>query len=241
MGVGAGVVGGILLGTLNASAEPIDGQNLTVGQTEDNYEWIDDSIDIATSVNDTMSFDEAFAAARAEVGPGGAFEWRGGIYGTFYAEEWANMSDEEKAEYNAMFHWDDRPQYNNEPLKPELADPESSDETTAQVLENGEVLIEDNELIDSTTEDLVAETIDDETENVITADTDPEFEVLGVEQGDLQAMVDDEEIHLIDIDNDGDINYTAETADIDDMDLLANNTLPGDDDFIDYISDNELA
>lgn len=50
-------------------------------------------------VSDNMSFGEAFAAARAEVGPGGVFYWHGGIYGTYYKEEWAAMSDGEKAEF----------------------------------------------------------------------------------------------------------------------------------------------
>lgn len=47
-------------------------------------------------VSDSLSFDDAFAAARAQVGPGGIFEWRGGIYGTYYANEWNAMSDEER-------------------------------------------------------------------------------------------------------------------------------------------------
>ncbi len=41
----------------------------------------------AHNVDDSMSFNEAFATARAETGAGGLFEWRGGIYGTFYATE----------------------------------------------------------------------------------------------------------------------------------------------------------
>lgn len=41
----------------------------------------------ATSVNDDMSFSEAFANAREELGPGGVFEWNGQIYGTFYEDE----------------------------------------------------------------------------------------------------------------------------------------------------------
>ena len=45
---------------------------------------------------DDLSFDEAFAAARAEVGPGGVFHWHGGVYGTFYAEEWSAMSEDER-------------------------------------------------------------------------------------------------------------------------------------------------
>ena len=50
-------------------------------------------------VSDDMSFSEAFAAARAEVGPGGVFYWHGGIYGTYYKDEWDAMSDSEKAEF----------------------------------------------------------------------------------------------------------------------------------------------
>lgn len=39
------------------------------------------------TVNDDMSFEEAFAAAREEVGAGGIFVWHGEAYNTFYAEE----------------------------------------------------------------------------------------------------------------------------------------------------------
>jgi hypothetical protein len=41
-----------------------------------------------------MSFSEAFAAARHEVGAGGVFEWHGNVYGTYYANEWQGFSDE---------------------------------------------------------------------------------------------------------------------------------------------------
>lgn len=52
-----------------------------------------------SAVNDEMSFKEAFEAARAEQGPGGIFHWRGGVYGTYYADEWNAMSDEEKNQF----------------------------------------------------------------------------------------------------------------------------------------------
>lgn len=41
----------------------------------------------ASSPNDDMSFSDAFASAREEVGPGGVFMWHGNAYNTFYAEE----------------------------------------------------------------------------------------------------------------------------------------------------------
>lgn len=42
-----------------------------------------------------------FFAARAEVGANGVFQWNGGVYGTFYENEWAEMSDEFKQEFGA--------------------------------------------------------------------------------------------------------------------------------------------
>lgn len=41
----------------------------------------------AHNVNDNMSFDQAFAAARQETGAGGIFVWKGQLYGTFQANE----------------------------------------------------------------------------------------------------------------------------------------------------------
>ena len=51
------------------------------------------------AVSDDMSFGEAFAAARAEVGPGGVFHWHGGIYNTYSAEEWNAMTIEQKHDF----------------------------------------------------------------------------------------------------------------------------------------------
>lgn len=52
-------------------------------------------------VNDEMSFSEAFASARKQVGAGGVFEWRGKQYGTYYKTEWDSMSQAEKDRYAA--------------------------------------------------------------------------------------------------------------------------------------------
>lgn len=51
------------------------------------------------NVSDDMSFGEAFAAARAEVGAGGVFMWHGNLYNTYVADEWDAMSQEERAEF----------------------------------------------------------------------------------------------------------------------------------------------
>lgn len=58
----------------------------------------DASLPVAQMHNE-MSFGEAFAAARAEVGPGGVFIWHGGIYNTYTAEEWNAMTPEQKSDF----------------------------------------------------------------------------------------------------------------------------------------------
>lgn len=61
-------------------------------------------LDVATGIDDSMSFNEAFAAARDEVGAGGIFVWHGNTYGTYYAEEWNSMSADDKEQYWANVH-----------------------------------------------------------------------------------------------------------------------------------------
>ncbi|MCM1319928.1 MAG: hypothetical protein NC217_06060 [Muribaculaceae bacterium] len=68
-------------------------------------EWADDDIAVATGVNDDMSFSEAFAAAREEVGAGGAFVWHDQVYGTYNADEWNHMTAAERAEFAGHFDW----------------------------------------------------------------------------------------------------------------------------------------
>ena len=67
--------------------------------SEDHLHLTGHDMSIAHGVNDSMSFSEAFAAARHEVGPGGIFEWHGQAYGTYYSNEWDAMSDEEHDQY----------------------------------------------------------------------------------------------------------------------------------------------
>lgn len=50
-------------------------------------------------VNNDMSFDDAFAAARSALGTGSAFEWRGNVYATYTQDEWEAMSDGQKSDF----------------------------------------------------------------------------------------------------------------------------------------------
>lgn len=106
-GAGAGLlVGGVttmLMGMKGADSDSTVGDNHKDELT--NPEWVDDEISVATTVNDDMTFGEAFVAAREEVGPGGCFEWHGNVYGTYTADEWNSMSAEQRAEFGDHFSW----------------------------------------------------------------------------------------------------------------------------------------
>jgi hypothetical protein len=56
-------------------------------------------IDIAGGINDNMTFDSAYAAAREEVGPGNIFSWHGEVYNTYTVEEWQGLSLAQRQEF----------------------------------------------------------------------------------------------------------------------------------------------
>ena len=88
-------------------------------QTHGNHHGGDHELQVADNVNDNMSFNQAFAAARAEVGAGGVFHWRGGVYNTYYKNEWDNMSRAEKNEFAQQV----KPELKEHPIhQRELAD-----------------------------------------------------------------------------------------------------------------------
>ncbi|MDE7136105.1 MAG: hypothetical protein K2N91_05690, partial [Muribaculaceae bacterium] len=99
--IAAGAAAGIALGTAgafaaNAVTNSEGDREIALPDVEENIGGTDtDTVAQATCVDDSMSFGEAFAAARAEVGTGGVFFWRGGAYGTFIEEEWNAMTPAE--------------------------------------------------------------------------------------------------------------------------------------------------
>ena len=58
-----------------------------------------DDIKVAGKVTDSMSFGQAFEAARHEVDAGGVFNWHGRWYNTFEKEEWDSLSLQQRQEY----------------------------------------------------------------------------------------------------------------------------------------------
>ena len=174
-----------------------------VGKTEEpvsSVEWADSNISVASSVNDEMSFNEAFAAARSEVGAGGAFEWRGNVYGTYYAEEWNSMSPADKADFNNHFSW------NN-------IDMSSVNGTThTDVTTNHD----DIEIVSVDHGQTPFSVGGDSTVEVVSAE--PEIEVLGVVHdmstgSNIGGMtVDGQDVFLIDVD--GDLEFDLMASDL---------------------------
>lgn len=198
-GVGMGL--GILLGsttsfvttsTLNSEpgkpVEPIE----PISPVEQ-PEWTDGKVEIATSVNDEMSFSQAFGAARAEVGAGGAFEWRGNVYSTYTAEEWNGMSSEERETYNEHFNWSRH--------EAEVSQTSTSTTTAQQTVTEPPTKPEVSTT--GTVEEPVVEV------DVPIQETTPEVEILGVVHDDemnanLGLMtVDEQEFLFIDVDDNG--------------------------------------
>jgi len=97
--VSMGGVTGILMGGAGmyaANAYGAQGETIEEVQTEEQagVQETANGIKVA-EVDQSMSFGEAFEAARQEVGAGGVFHWHGGIYNTYTAAEWNSMTPEE--------------------------------------------------------------------------------------------------------------------------------------------------
>ncbi|MCF0186634.1 MAG: hypothetical protein HUJ98_09145, partial [Bacteroidaceae bacterium] len=105
-------------------------------------------------VSDTMSFNEAFAAARQEVGPGGVFEWHGSVYGTYYASEWNAMSEEQHNEWHSSVDYqavhEDNLAYHQDNGNISNEGFESTDVSAPEVeiINAGSIEIDENQTID---------------------------------------------------------------------------------------------
>lgn len=87
----------------------------------------EEGLKVAT-VDDSMSFAQAFESARAQVGAGGVFTWRGHIYNTYTEAEWKAMSHEDK-------------QLFAEQVKPEIPASEVDTKQVAEVTTDDDVQV----------------------------------------------------------------------------------------------------
>lgn len=86
-----------------APGSPTSVRSANVVSQHDGIEPLTDinDVHVATLVSDDMSFSQAFAAARAEVGAHGIFGWHGGVYHTYYADEWHALPTSYRAEFSS--------------------------------------------------------------------------------------------------------------------------------------------
>ena len=141
----------------------------------------DSGISMSLNVTDDMSFDKAFSVARAEVGAGGAFEWRENLYATYTEEEWNSMDDFERDSFVNQFNW------NSDSF---------SDNDYAEAVSNDEVQELDDVAVN-------AETMDEtNSDDVAALNKESDVEVLGVLQEDDTITVDGQDVYLVDVDSD---------------------------------------
>lgn len=227
VGAGSGLlIGGVatvLMGMKKADPEPGKETERDNHKEElSNPEWVDDQIQVATSVNDDMSFGEAFAAARAEVGPGGCFEWHGNVYGTYTADEWNNMTAEQRAEYSDHFSWN-HIDHTSSNIAQHSTSQNASSSTSATAHDQAAVTSDDDiEVVsvnhtDNHNDIAQADTHQpaNQAEVIEVSQADPEIVILGVvhdnETGaNIGGMtVDGQEVILIDVDGNMEFDYMA--------------------------------
>lgn len=166
------------------------------------------SIHFAHGINDNMSFSEAFAAARQEVGPGGAFVWHGTVYGTYYGSEWNAMSPSEQHAFTSdavyTYHHQDEDAPVNKPSKIEEPKPVVNHEPKVNVIMvdpdyeldaethvgMGLVEIDGIEVmfIDVDQDGIFDLSIVDENQNGVIDENEVYIEESGISVSDLQAM-----------------------------------------------------
>ena len=162
---------------------------------------------------DDMTFGEAFAAARQDVGAGGVFVYEGNSYSTYYKEEWDEMSEDDKQEYWASVG---NAEEENEYLASTYQDDsvnednsESASYTSSSSMAAEEVPLDIDE--DGVNESVLVDIDEDGVHDAILTDTDGD--------GDVDtAIVDtdgDNEPDLIiaDTDNDGQADRYAKDTD----------------------------
>ncbi len=207
------VIGSVSTVLMGSNIEPAPDPDPVPGPEPSNHreelshpEWVDDEVQVATTVNDDMSFGEAFAAARAEVGPGGVFEWHGQLYGTYTAEEWDKMTAEERAEYSDHFSWN----------RIDHSESDVAQHSTANIANDDDIEVVSVNHEEPSVQAVETEVVQAGYENPDAGET--EVEILGVVHDDGSGMnfggmtVGGEEVILVDVDGDMTFDYMAVDA-----------------------------
>lgn len=97
-GLAAGA-GAFTMLSFNDAPEADENAEVTVSADETVVLELDTPV--AASETGSMSFNQAFAAAREELGPGGLFVFEGDVYHTYTASEWNSMSPADQADFSS--------------------------------------------------------------------------------------------------------------------------------------------
>lgn len=221
------LIGGVttvLMGMKSADSDPSgDNQEDNNNHKDElsNPEWVDDQIQVATSVNDEMSYGEAFAAARAEVGSGGCFEWHGNVYGTYTADEWNHMTAEQRAEWSDHFNWNniDHSAGNVAQHSTTAHANHSAQAQTTATADDDIVVVSvnhDNNASDVAHHEASATNPNEvQGEVALVSETEAEIEILGVVHDNETGVniggmsIDGQEVILIDVDGNMEFDYMA--------------------------------
>lgn len=244
VGAGSGLLIGSVATVLMGMKSPDTEPEPTHGKLEDdnhrdvlsNPEWVDDNIQVATTVSDDMSFGHAFAAARTEVGAGGCFEWHGNVYGTYTAEEWNHMTAAERTEWSDHFSWNHIDhssstvaQHSTKAHSDHTAHTQTPQNTADDIevvsVDHNEVRndIAQNNTHQSNSTLTTSEDTHTASEEVVVENAEPEVEILGVvhdyETGaNIGGLsVDGQEVILIDVDGNMEFDYIATDLNANDM------------------------
>lgn len=194
-------------------------------ETNEEIEFSVDGVAVSQNVNDEMSFNDAFAAARAELGAGAVFEWRGNVYGTYFADEWESMSVEEKLEFADRVIYDSL-YAEDEPLTG------FDDIEIIEDIEGAEITIApeddtENEFVDEVAEDDNNNPVDVDVENVLHIS-----DAYGNDYSVAELSVDGESVTLVDTNNDGVMDISLNDANGDGVVQLAE---------IEYLSNDNIT
>jgi hypothetical protein len=230
------------------------GSNFTYELSEDDdfdaavnedIEFSVDGVQVSQVVNDEMSFNDAFAAARAELGAGAVFEWRGNVYGTYFADEWESMSVEEKLEFADRVIYDSL-YAEDEPLFDDANDQSVGEMPGAEIDIDPENDNDDNELIAEVDNDNVeVNEVADNNNTIVDVDVENVLHVsdaYGNEYSVAELSVDGESVTLMDTNNDGVMDVALNDANGDGVVQLAEiEYVSGDNITVDELTDQFVA
>lgn len=225
MGAGLLYAGQIAAKELNNEEKAED---VAIPEQGETSHTLENGLQVA-AVDDDLSFGEAFAQARAEVGPGGVFHWHGGIYNTYTAAEWNSMTVEQKHDFAQQ-------------VKPEI----SADEIPTPTDSNTHVIVEHHVYHHVDNQSDIQETEDVQIASQQTTESDSDVHIVGYGevQGHAAVSIDmngdgQADVAIIDVDDSGDVSNPdvvvdrqsnmatiGELANADDPNITTNNEIP---------------